>query len=352
MDARPRLLPSLEALTDAATLTEVIGRVDDVRITPLTGIGYSNAALSRVETTAAGAPGRKFILKRTRLGQDWTARQTGDHRGREALLLTDPELAPVWEVFACPYVAFARAPGEIGMLLNDVSAELLPDARTPLSDEQEISLLTCLARLHSRFWGPRAPTIEWLVRPGQYCDMLAPSIVTDAKAVARLSPTLQVDVPRGWRSALSRVPSRVARHLTCPGTEWERRWADIPRTLLHGDAKVANFAMLKDGRVAAFDWAVTGVGPCTIDLGWYLAVNASRLTGPKDQVVSRYRALLERALGKQLGDPLWDRLEDVAVVCGARMLLWSKAIGLDAGRPGAHHEWNWWVERLADIPVI
>jgi hypothetical protein len=54
---------------------------------------------------------------------------------------------------------------------------------------------------------------------------------------------LQANVLCGWASALSRLPAPVARHLSRPGLEWERQWADLPRTLLHGDVKVANFAL-------------------------------------------------------------------------------------------------------------
>ena len=42
----------------------------------------------------------------------------------------------------------------------------------------------------------------------------------------------------------------------------------------------------------------------------------------------------------------WRRLEDAAIILGARMLLWSKAAALKAGRAGAQEEWNWWMERL------
>jgi hypothetical protein len=350
MDPGARELPSLEALIDPSILTGLIGPVDHVRVSPLTGVGYSNAALARVEATAAGAPARSFVLKRTRLDRDWTAARTGDHRGREALLLADPDLSVVWEVFACPYVSFARDAGEIGLLLHDLSPSLFPDRREPLTRREEGILLTCMAKLHARFWGSRAPDRDWLVRPGQYCEMLGPGVPADAAALATLSPALKADVPRGWESALSRLAPPVARRLTCPGMEWERRWADLPRTLLHGDVKVANFALLPDGRVAAFDWAVTGTGPSAIDLGWYLAVNASRLAGPKDEVMRRYRGLLESELGGALAEPVWRRLEEIAVVCGARMLLWSKALARDAGRPGALDEWSWWIARLEAIP--
>jgi hypothetical protein len=31
---------------------------------------------------------------------------------------------------------------------------------------------------------------------------------------------------------------------------------------------------------------------------------------------------------------------------GAMMLLWSKALALRDGRPGADQEWEWWAERI------
>lgn len=349
MEAHPQLLSSIAALTDVASLSQLIGRAAGVRLEPLHGVGYSNASLTRVEVDVGDGTCRTFVLKRTRLDDDWTARRTLDRRGREALFLTEASLAPLWQIFACPYVACAVEAGEIGLLLRDLTPELLPDARVPLSEAQEGDLLSALAQLHAQFWGASVSAIDWLVRPAQYCDILAPSAAADPAAVAVLSPPLRDAVPRGWASALSRLSAAAARHLTCSGAEWERVWADLPWTLLHGDAKVANFALFPGGRVAAFDWAMIGIGPCTIDLGWYLAVNASRLAGPKEHLVSRYRALLESALGDPLPDSVWHGLENVAIVCAARMLLWSKALALDLARPGAHEEWHWWVDRLADI---
>ena len=352
MDLHPRCLSSLSDLTDAASLSSIVGPVDDVQIEPLHGVGYSNASLSLVHVMRSGIIERTFVLKRTQLDEDWTARRSGDDRGREALLLAEPMLAPVWDIFASPYVAWASEAKQIGLLLRDLTAGLLPDVRAPLSVDQELALLSALTELHARFWDDRRlTTMDWLMRASSYCDILAPSVASDRSALAVLAPSLQVDVPRGWGSALPRLTPGVARHLTCPGLDWERRWADLPRTLLHGDVKVANFALLPGERVAAFDWALVGTGPCTIDLGWYLAVNASRLTSPKDQIVSGYRALLETALGQPLRDSLWARLKTVAIVCGARMLLWSKALGLDARRAGAEEDWEWWVDRLADLRI-
>jgi hypothetical protein len=347
----PSFLPSLAALTDPVTLSQLIGhQVEHLRIEPLVSVGYSNASLSRVELARQDGTCSRFVLKRTRLNDDWTARRTQDSSGREALLLFDREsLGAVWDVFACPYVAFAAEPGEIGLLLRDLTGELMPDARVPLAESEEGALLGALAQLHARFWDRGAPDLSWLMRPAQYCDILAPSVASDAAALTVLSSTLRESVPRGWELATTNLPPAIVRYLTRTGAEWEQAWADVPRTLLHGDVKVANFALLGGGRVAAFDWAMIGTGPCAIDVGWYLAVNASRLTRSKEEILVKYRRLLESALGYELSDRLWRRLESIAVVTGARMLLWSKALALDLGRSGAADEWNWWVNRLVAL---
>jgi aminoglycoside phosphotransferase (APT) family kinase protein len=120
----------------------------------------------------------------------------------------------------------------------------------------------------------------------------------------------------------------------------------LPRTLLHGDAKLANFALLPSGECAAFDWALVGSGPATLDLGWYIAVNAGRLARPKEEVIVRYRVLLESKLGAVLSDEVWEQMVAVGILCGALMLLWSKALALESGSTKARSDWQWWINQL------
>ena len=329
MSLRAERLPSIAALTRTATHVE-----------PLTGVGFSGANLFRVRT-ADGA----FVLKRSRPDAEFTARRTNDRHGREAMLLAEEALADVWECFECPYAAYAIEVGEIGLLLHDLSDALLPDVRAPLTDSQEHLITGALARMHARFWD-RVPAREWLARPADYCDLLAPCAVADAEV---FPPPVRDGLLRGWKSALARLPDDIAELLTSDGAEWEQRWAHLPQTFIHGDVKVANFAITIDGRVCAFDWALAGTGPCTIDLGWYIAINASRLAFSKEMTIRRYRNQLEFAMEKPIPGDLWRELEDVAVICGARMLLWSKALALDTGREGAREEWDWWVGRLGRL---
>jgi len=163
---------------------------------------------------------------------------------------------------------------------------------------------------------------------------------------ARAPQSIRDGVRTGWSDARKSLPAEVLDRLSLPAEQVWRDWADLPRTLIHGDTKVANFAFLPDGRVAAFDWTNLGAAPATLEIGWYLAVNGTRLARSKDDLIARYRGLLEARLERDLDAALWDRMMDAAIFTGARLLLWSKAIGLREGTAHRREDWAWWVEKL------
>jgi hypothetical protein len=288
------------------------------------------------------------VLKLCDPEREWTARRTGDRVGREWSLLAERALDGVWDAFVTPFVAFAVEGGKSGLLMDDLGAHVFPDIREPITLGDEDALLAALARLHARFWESSTLAISWLARASSTSNVVGPDVLDDAAALALMPPALRERLRVGWAAALARVSPRAERVLRLPPRALQDVWADLPQTLVHGDVKVANFARLPDRGVTAFDWALIGAGPPTTDLGWYLAVNASRLARTKEAVIARYRELLERELGHQFGAALWARLEDVAVIYGARTMLWSKGAQLSAGAEGAQAEWRWWVTRLEE----
>jgi hypothetical protein len=331
---------------DPDALSALIGPLETITRTPLTTSGFTGAHHERLDVCLGSGELRRLVIKRVNLNQDWTATRTDDRVGREAALLDAPALAAVWDVFVCPYRAYWAGDDEIGLMMEDLSPFLFPDVREPLSQIQEERLLTALADLHARFWGSPALELPWLARPEHYAGLVDAPSAQGKSDLAQLPNPLREQVQGGWQAALRRLPRSLAALLEQPASEAAREWEQLPRTLLHGDAKVANFALLPETGVAAFDWALIGGGPSTIDLGWYLAVNGSRLARPKELVMARYRALLTSRLTVELPDPLWDSLVRVAVIVGARMGLWAKALALETGLSDAEAEWTWWVERL------
>jgi hypothetical protein len=309
-------------------------------------VGYTGARHERLEAVLSDGGRRHLVLKTMRLATDWTAQRSSDAIGREAALLGERALAPVWEAVTNSYIAFAVEAGEVGLLMEDLSEHLAPDVREPIHVEQEEGLLGALATLHARFWDSPALDLPWLARAQHFAGLLdAPSAV-NGDALAVLPSALRANVERGWAIALRKVPHRIAAALMTPAAEIAERWAGLPMTVVHGDSKVANCAFLPGRRVALFDWALLGAAPPTIDLGWYVAINATRLTRPKEEVIARYRALLEKELSVALPETQWEALVRAGLLCGARMLLWSKALAADAGTPAAGKEWTWWVEQI------
>ena len=342
-------LDRIADLTDASWLAPLLGGpIVGIDLEPLPVTGFSGSRHRRMRVNSVGTGQQRLVLKLTGATSDWTYRMSGARRAREMELLRAPELAGVWSVFANPYVAYAEEGSETGLLMHDLSAHLFPDVREPIATEDEDLLLHTLARLHGHFWALTLPAVSWMNSFESFRTLIGPNLM--GHPYAELLPQPQrAQVIGGWQEALRRAPRRVADHLRKPNPERVRAWGAVPHTIVHGDVKLANFAVLPDRRVAAFDWALLGWAPASVDLGWYLAVNASRLARPKEQVIAMYRRYLEMQLGMPFATVEWQLFEDAAIEIGARMLLWSKANAAARGEVAALAEWEWWMERLSRI---
>ena len=346
----PLRFVSPDDLARRDAIEQVLGPIERLSPEPLQNVGFSGASFERLHVRMENGLSRSLILKRVPLGGDWVCVRTGDTTGRTAALLAAPELGEVWNVFHCPYLAYASTDGEMALLMEDVGEHLFPDERTPLSHGAEEALLGALARLHARFWDAPVLGARWLTRAEATLDILRPGDRRE-DAVAAPPPPIREGLSRGWPLALRRLPGTLREAMTLPAAQLPGGWRGLPRTLLHGDTKVANFGVLPSGRVTAFDWSIAGAGPPTLDLGWYLAMNATRLARSKEGVLDRYRTLVEEALGRPVPPDQWEEMVDLAVLCGARAMLWSKALALESGRPGAEEEWQWWVDRLGQCEL-
>ena len=335
--------------SEGTALEAVADPIGGVTVEPLGTSGFSGSRHERIRVALTDGREKTYVIKRTAPTLDWTCVVSGAIRSREIALLESAGLGDVWSIFHCPYLAFTESDhGESCFLMQDLTPSLFRDAREPLRQSDEDLLLQSLARLHARFWERRPGPAPWLASPSTYCSLLGADRPGDTGWERLLPESIRSGVLSGWREALRRVPPGVAERLRLPGAELQREWAALPHTIVHGDAKVANFAILSDRRVTAFDWALVGWAPPSVDVGWYIAVNASRLAGGQDAALTRYRGFLEAA-GRPLSGEGWRVMEDAAVLLGARMLLWSKANALASDRPGAKDEWGWWMERLSAL---
>lgn len=307
--------------------------------------GFSGAEFFRITLCHSGNRKTNLILKEVSLSEDWFSFRTGDTLGREAALLHVPELESIFEIFYLPYHLVGTAPSKIGLLMEDVSDGLFPTERIELDPRDQDHMLDKLAELHARYWeSPIMERLPWLHQMKDFVYIMGP--LDHLNYRGDWAKGLPQMVKEGWEVAMTLLPSHLQKRFLMPATAITRPWEDLPRTLVHGDTKIANFAKGEDGRLGLLDWAFAGHAPCTVDIGWFLAVNGSRLADSKEAVLLKYRSMLEGYLGYPLDEELWHQLEQAGVVTGAFMLLWSKAQGVKEGRAGATEEWEWWTHRL------
>ena len=345
MSKQPRHIQSVELLKGAKELQSQFGPFSDLTIDPIDTDGFSGAEFSRLKLLHPGGRETNLILKEVNLKEDWFSFRTGDTLGREAAILNVPELESIFEIFFLPYHMIGATPSKIGLLMEDLSGGLFPSERIELDKRDQDLMLDKLAELHAGYWeSPVLDSLPWLHQMEDFVYIMGP--LDHLNYTGIWSESLPQMVKESWEMAMTLLPDHLKELFLLPACEITRPWKDLPRTLVHGDTKIANFAKGRDGRLCLLDWAFAGHAPCTVDIGWFLAVNASRLQESKEAVLHKYRSMLEAHLGYTLDEELWQQLEQAGIVAGAFMLLWSKARGVKGGRAGANKEWEWWINRL------
>jgi thiamine kinase-like enzyme len=153
----------------------------------------------------------------------------------------------------------------------------------------------------------------------------------------------------------------------------------LPATGIHGDLKLANVALLDDGRVGLIDWQMMTLAPVAVELGWMLVANSASLPLEPDAVLARYRETAARTarsslrLGSRWADvdpagtpPLtlpprgpertigdWDAQRDLTWIVGLLMRGWRKGLDAEAGGVlgsgvSAADDLAWWSMRAVE----
>jgi len=341
-------LESIADLTDPQSLSKIFGRVKKISIKPFHTIGFSGAVLQRVELILESNVTQHFILKQTNLKADWLSQRTHDTVGREAMWLNEDSLAKTWNIIDCPYIAFAQENDLTGLLMEDLSDHLLPDNREPIHIAKENRIIDTVTAMHAQFWeSNEIKQLSWLTTSHDYLNLLKPGEHEEDKYCPPPEP-LRTNMKQGWEIAFQLLPSTVKNYLIQPASKSFTRWKDLPVTFLHGDLKIANMAIVPGDRLALFDWPMIGCAPCGIELGWYLAVNSTRLARTKEEFIYAYRSSLESHLQQVIDEKIWQEMIKLSIVSGSMMMLWSKALGWQSGTERGKAEWEWWKKTLED----
>jgi len=286
--------------------------------------------------------GRPHVVKYLHVDDDWIMRSTGDLGCRPLTVWRCGLLDRVPDCIDHAVVGAAEGLGRNGwgvaLLMRDVSTWLVPEGDQPVPLDQHGRFLAHMAALHAAFW-------DWTDTAGlappmhRYLEFSPVGIaLEERRGWPDAVPPL---IMRGWeefRTAAGAVSGPVMDLLHDPSPLVDAL-AQLPQTLVHGDWKMGNLGTGPDGRTLLLDWAVPGQACPTVELAWYLALNAARLPHAKHEAIDVYRAGLED-LGIATG-PWWDRAVELALLGAVVWFGWEKALG----GPGA--ELSWWLDHAA-----
>ena len=334
--------------------------------------GWSGATFS----TLTDPVGRRYVIKRTSLAQDWIARATKDDELREGWLAARPPGALTWIPRASIQFLGAAADGEgVAILMPDLSTELIAWERPghdPVIDETtQARVLDAMARLHALPWSrvldaaaerDSEPVPPWCPLP----ERLTLLTRTSAEAYAAEGNPVGDRFVVGW-DAFDRQAPEAARdvidRLGVNPAPLVAALAQLPAVGLHGDLKLANIALLPTEQVGFIDWQMVLRAPVAVELGWFLVSNSGSLPATPDAVLEAYRQELDWNSGRWgfdsdahdfaglTGD--WEVQRDLTWIVGLLLRGWRKGldaeanVGLGSGM-SARDDLAWWCERVIE----
>jgi hypothetical protein len=291
------------------------------------------------------------------------------------------------EPLVAPYLGVGTDGESIAILMPDLSGALIewerPAGEPTVPDATLGRVLEAVARLHTMPWAdyrPSSPDWGWPWTP------LAERLLLLSRPAAERYRAEGVTVGErflsGWDAFDRRATTpaqALVETLSNDPAPLIAALGRLPSTGLHGDLKLANVAVLDDGRVALIDWGLMTLAPVAVELGWLAVSNSAVLGIEPDEVMARYRDAVERAAGmwlplgtawgdaggsgataaslpprglaETIGD--WDAQRDLAWIVGLLMRGWRKGLDAEANATlgsgvAARDDLAWWSERAVE----
>ena len=303
---------SVEQMLEPSSLSQLLGSpVASVGVTPLESDGLSANELSWVQ-----ADDHRLVLKRLST-DDWLTRASRDDRCRSLAVWRTGLLDRLEPQLRHGILAGSRDGEHHALLMRDVSAGLDLGLDQPIltpvdtRDRRTERLLQALAAMHARFWGD-----DTLDDPAHELADVETSLTMfwPASWPAMAShPDGLGGVQKGWQALLELVDpdvrATIEQVMADPGPLTDALEAE-PVTLMHGDYRLANLAVMPDDTVVAFDWQFAGRGPGVMDLAWL--VQSPGVFEYRGWAFDCYRDALVEALDGELDVPRWDRALAIA----------------------------------------
>lgn len=314
LTARP-LAGSVEELLDGAH------RLGAYR----SGDARSGAAFERVELD-----GVRCVVKYVHPDHDFTMRVSGDvgcrpRRVWEAGLM---DLAPdVIDHATLGAARWGRNGWGVALLMRDVGDQLVPPGDDPLPEAHHLQLLDHCAAMAARAWGWH-DDLELLPHRLRWAWFGAAQL--DGEAALGFPEPVPAIAVEGWQHFASRAPAscvELVGELRRDPTPLSEALLTTPQTFLHGDWKLGNVGIGRDGRTILLDWAYPGEGPVCHELAWYLSLNRARIPEghTKESSVEAFRGALEHHGVATAG--WWERQLGLCLLGAVVQFGWEKALG-------------------------
>jgi hypothetical protein len=317
--------------------------------------GWSGATFGYLRS----ADGAGHVIKRDSLAQDWLARALLDTDSREAefvdraargrlAFLTAPGRHATVSPMVLPYLGAATDGDRSAILMPDLSVELLAWERP--GHEQELDAATvdavidALARFHTLgWWEPLESDAElpWCPIPERIA-LLTPAAAQ--RYADEGNPVGPIFIPawEAFRRHATPEAWELVERLTADITPLVTALARMPQIGIHGDLKLSNVAVFRNGAIGIIDWQMVMMGAIAIELGWLLVSNVAVLPVEPDAVLASYRTSLGWHVGRWdsgsfharteedvVGD--WDATIDLTWIVGLLLRGWRKGRDTDSG---------------------
>ena len=289
--------------------------------------------------------GEPHIVKYVHLDHDFTMRASGDIGCRTVRAFEAGLFDVAGEFIDHAVVGAARGFGRNGwggaLLMKDVSEWLVPPGGDPFPEEQHCAFIDHLAAMCAATWGWR-DDLDLLQYAGRWTFFGAAALEGErGLGWPERVPSIAAD---GWVRFAEWAPADVAEGV---GALWHdpgplaAALSTTPSCFLHGDWKASNLGTGPDGRTVLVDWVYLGEGPACHELGWYLALNRSKLPAgySKERVIGDFAVALARH-GVEVGG-WWERQAGLCLLGAVVQFGWEKAFGEE-------DELGWWCDRARE----
>jgi hypothetical protein len=319
-DRRVEHTPAIDGRVDAAYLSGALARAG--RAVPVTRLEVERLDGGRVSrgVYALRSDAGAFVLKRC-AAEPWRAELFGMTYNEPALWLCGATRA-LPAPLACPTidVAFDADHGECWMLMDDVSHGIA--ARGSFDEAACRRLLESVARLHARYWdrGDELAALPLLSLEQHARMFTAPCAAVGGRleATGWIGQVLDtVTLFRTYVPVLLDVLGPADADFYLDLCQRPQRWlaplGRAPQTLIHGDLRRANIALLPSS-VTLFDWDFASRAPAAADTAWYAFLHFwcypphdARTPAERESLLSYHRQCLAAELGRRFDEQAFER---------------------------------------------